>query len=117
LALQLLIICQRGILFYLEINILLRLPAPHLPAFELVPHLISDALSICVVVAAIHVSLAKMFGKRMHYTTDPGQEFYALGFTSMLASFFPIFPISTSLGRTVVNVEAGTKTQVKLIHF
>lgn len=89
------------------------MPLPHAPAFELVPSLIGDALSICVVVAAVHISLAKMFSKRLHYAIDAGQEFYALGFTSMLASFFPIYPISTSLGRTVVNVDAGSKTQVR----
>lgn len=88
------------------------MPLPRLPAFELIPHLISHSISICIVVAAIHISLAKMFGKRMHYTIDAGQELYALGFTSMLSSFFPIYPISCSLGRTVVNVDAGTKTQV-----
>lgn len=90
------------------------MPRPHLPAFELIPYLLKDALSICVVVAAIHISLAKMFGKRMHYTINAGQEFYALGLSSLLSSFFPIFPISTSLGRTVVNVDAGTKTQVEI---
>jgi MFS superfamily sulfate permease-like transporter len=88
------------------------MPKPALPAFELVPHLIPHALSICVVVAAVHISLAKMFAKRLHYRVEAGQELYALGFTSILSSFFPIYPISCSLGRTVVNVDAGTKTQV-----
>lgn len=88
---------------------------PQLPAFELIPYLIPHALSICVVVAAVHISLAKMFGKKYHYTVDSGQELYALGFTSVLSAFFPIYPISTSLGRTVVNVDAGTKTQVSIL--
>ncbi|KAI6183240.1 STAS domain-containing protein [Aphelenchoides bicaudatus] len=91
------------------------MPAPRLPAFELIPHLLPHALSICVVVAAVHISLAKMFGKKLHYSIDSGQELYALGFTSMFSSFFPIYPPSCSLGRTVVNVDAGTKTQLSTV--
>ncbi|KAI6228965.1 STAS domain-containing protein [Aphelenchoides fujianensis] len=88
------------------------MPGVKLPKFSLIPQLIPHAISICVVVAAVHISLAKMFGKRLHYTIDAGQELYALGFTSMLSSIFPVFPISCSLGRTVVNVDAGSKTQL-----
>ena len=56
-----------------------------------------------------------MFGKKLHYKVDPGQELYALGLSSSLSSFFPIYPISCSLGRTIVNVEAGTKTQLSTL--
>lgn len=69
-----------------------------------------DAISIAVVVVAIHISLAQMFAKKLNYKVDSGQELYALGFASSLSSFFPIYPISCSLGRTMVNVEAGTRT-------
>lgn len=30
----------------------------------------------------------------------------------MLGGLFPIYPVSTALGRTMVNVEGGSKTQV-----
>ncbi|KAI6217599.1 STAS domain-containing protein [Aphelenchoides besseyi] len=91
------------------------MPEFKLPHFSLIPQLIRHAISICVVVAAVHISLAKMFGKRLHYQIDAGQELYALGLTSILSSFFPIFPVSCSLGRTVVNVDAGTKTQLATV--
>ncbi|KAI1722105.1 sulfate permease family domain-containing protein [Ditylenchus destructor] len=42
---------------------------------------------------------------------DAGQELYALGFSSTFSGFFPVFPTSTALGRTMVNVESGAKTQ------
>ncbi|ETN76017.1 STAS domain protein [Necator americanus] len=34
-----------------------------------------------------------------------------MGFTSMISGFFPVFPHSSSLSRTMVSVSAGTKTQ------
>ncbi|CAD5230441.1 unnamed protein product [Bursaphelenchus okinawaensis] len=87
------------------------MPHAHLPQFELIPKLLPYAISISIVVAAIHISLAKMYSKKFGYKTDSGQEFYALSFTAMLSSLFPLYPICCSLGRTVVNVDAGTKTQ------
>uniref|UniRef100_A0A914Y2D1 STAS domain-containing protein n=1 Tax=Panagrolaimus superbus TaxID=310955 RepID=A0A914Y2D1_9BILA len=56
-----------------------------------------------------------MFAKKLRYKVDPGQELYALGLSSSLSAFFPIYPVSCSLGRTLVNVEAGTKTQLSTI--
>uniref|UniRef100_A0A914P6R1 SLC26A/SulP transporter domain-containing protein n=1 Tax=Panagrolaimus davidi TaxID=227884 RepID=A0A914P6R1_9BILA len=56
-----------------------------------------------------------MFAKKLNYKVDSGQELYALGFASSLSSFFPVYPVSCSLGRTMVNVEAGTKTLLATI--
>ncbi|KAI1721611.1 sulfate permease family domain-containing protein [Ditylenchus destructor] len=88
------------------------LPTPIVPDYSLLPKLVPHALGIAVVVMAVHISLAKMFAKKMAYKVDPGQELFALGFSSSLSSFFPVYPVSCSLGRTMVNVEAGTKTQL-----
>uniref|UniRef100_A0A1I7SHK7 Sulfate_transp domain-containing protein n=3 Tax=Bursaphelenchus xylophilus TaxID=6326 RepID=A0A1I7SHK7_BURXY len=90
-------------------------PIPTLPTFSLVPHLIPHAITISIVVAAIHISLAKIFGKRYNYETDPGQELYALGFSSLFSPVFPMYPVACSLSRTAVSVEAGTKTQLSTI--
>ena len=91
------------------------MPMPTLPEWDLVPRLIPKALGIAIVVMAVHVSLAKMFAKKLAYKVDPGQEMYALGLASSLSAFFPVYPVSCSLGRTLVNVEAGTKTQLSAI--
>uniref|UniRef100_A0A914YXR8 SLC26A/SulP transporter domain-containing protein n=1 Tax=Panagrolaimus superbus TaxID=310955 RepID=A0A914YXR8_9BILA len=91
------------------------LPTPHIPKISEMPELFFDALSIAVVVVAVHISLAKMFAKKLRYKVDPGQELYALGLSSSLSAFFPVYPVSCSLGRTLVNVEAGTKTQLSTI--
>ncbi|KAK6015038.1 inorganic anion transporter, SulP family, partial [Ostertagia ostertagi] len=87
------------------------LPAPLLPHFELMPSLVVDAISISVVVMAIHVSLAKILAKKYQYEIDTNQEFYAMGFASLLSGFFPVFPNSCSLSRTMVSAGAGTRSQ------
>ncbi|VDO83956.1 unnamed protein product [Haemonchus placei] len=91
------------------------LPAPLLPHLDLIPSLIVDAISISAVVMAIHVSLAKILAKKYQYEMVTNQEFYAMGFTSVLSGFFPIFPHSCSISRTMVSVGAGTKTQLNAI--
>ncbi|VDL82414.1 unnamed protein product [Nippostrongylus brasiliensis] len=90
------------------------LPPPAVPHFELFPSLIVDAISIAVVVMAIHVSLAKILAKKYQYEIVTNQEFYAMGFTSVLSGFFPVFPHSCSLSRTMVSAGAGTSTQCVL---
>ncbi|VDL79279.1 unnamed protein product [Nippostrongylus brasiliensis] len=90
------------------------LPPPAVPHFELFPSLIVDAISIAVVVMAIHVSLAKILAKKYQYEIATNQEFYAMGFTSVLSGFFPVFPHSCSLSRTMVSAGAGTSTQCVL---
>uniref|UniRef100_A0A0K0DAJ8 STAS domain-containing protein n=1 Tax=Angiostrongylus cantonensis TaxID=6313 RepID=A0A0K0DAJ8_ANGCA len=86
-------------------------PLPSLPRLTLVPQLLKDAISIFVVIMAVHISMAKLLAKTYKYTIDTKQEFFAAGFTSVIASFFPVFPSSCSLARTLVNASAGTKTQ------
>jgi hypothetical protein len=42
------------------------------------------------------------------------QELYALGLVGSLSSFFTTYPVTTVLGRSMLNVECGAKTQVDL---
>uniref|UniRef100_A0A914ZUU4 SLC26A/SulP transporter domain-containing protein n=1 Tax=Parascaris univalens TaxID=6257 RepID=A0A914ZUU4_PARUN len=91
------------------------LPVPKLPNFHLIPQLVGDAIGIAVVTIAIHISLAKMFAKKLNYEIDPGQELYAIGFMAVMSSFFPVYPAACSLGRTLVNVATGTKTQLSAV--
>ncbi|VBB31811.1 unnamed protein product [Acanthocheilonema viteae] len=87
------------------------LPRPRLPRFDVVVDCFPYAIGIAAVTFAVHISMAKMIAKRMKYHIDSKQELYALGFTSVLSSFFPIFPISTALARTAVSIEVGTRSQ------
>ncbi|RCN40186.1 hypothetical protein ANCCAN_13881 [Ancylostoma caninum] len=59
--------------------------------------------------------MAKMLGKKMNYHVDDSQELYAIGLTSILGGFFPVYPVSTALGRTMVNVKSGSKTQLSTV--
>ncbi|CEF65329.1 FI18412p1 [Strongyloides ratti] len=96
-------------------DIPIGMPYFEMPCFSLIPSIIPQAIGIAVVIVAVHISLAKMFAKKLYYKVDPGQELYALGFSSIFSSFFNVYPCSCSLGRTVVNVEAGTKTNLSAI--
>uniref|UniRef100_A0A1I7VIM3 Sulfate_transp domain-containing protein n=1 Tax=Loa loa TaxID=7209 RepID=A0A1I7VIM3_LOALO len=89
------------------------LPKPRLPRFDIVADCFPYAIGIAAVTVAIHISMAKMLAKRMKYDLDAKQELYALGFTTVLSSFFPIYPVATALARTMVSVEVGTRTQVR----
>ncbi|GMR32059.1 hypothetical protein PMAYCL1PPCAC_02254 [Pristionchus mayeri] len=91
-------------------NITTGMPTPALPRFDIMYHLIPDALAITIVVYAVHISLAKMFAKKQNYDIDANQELIALGITSVASSFFPIYPVACSLGRTLLNFQVGTKT-------
>uniref|UniRef100_A0A915CL30 SLC26A/SulP transporter domain-containing protein n=1 Tax=Ditylenchus dipsaci TaxID=166011 RepID=A0A915CL30_9BILA len=99
------------------------LPLPQVPNLELIPDCFGNALAIAVnnkwhyLISftgdnsdpPIDVENA---GQKNHYEIDAGQELYALGLSSTLSGFFPVYPTSTALGRTMVNVESGAKTQV-----
>ncbi|VDM62334.1 unnamed protein product [Angiostrongylus costaricensis] len=91
------------------------LPGVSWPRFSLMSDLIPNGLGISVVVLAVHISLAKMFAKKLNYEVDPGQEMYAMGLASIGSGFFPVMPSACSLGRTIVSVESGTRTQLSTV--
>ncbi|CAI4222350.1 unnamed protein product [Auanema sp. JU1783] len=90
-------------------------PRPNLPRIELFTRLLPDAVSITAVIMSIHISLAKMFSQKYDYLINTNQEFYALGFTSIISGFFPTFPNACSLARTMVNGNVGTRTQLSSV--
>uniref|UniRef100_A0A183ERV3 Sulfate_transp domain-containing protein n=1 Tax=Gongylonema pulchrum TaxID=637853 RepID=A0A183ERV3_9BILA len=92
-------------------NIPAGLPKPRAPRFDIIGDCLLNASGIAAVVIAVHISMAKLLAKRMKYVVDSGQELYALGFATLLGSFFSIYPVATALGRTMVSVESGSKTQ------
>uniref|UniRef100_A0A7I4Z7K5 STAS domain-containing protein n=1 Tax=Haemonchus contortus TaxID=6289 RepID=A0A7I4Z7K5_HAECO len=91
------------------------LPAPALPDVSLFRYFLSDALAISVVVLVITVSMGKLFAKKHKYEIDVRQEFYAMGFVGILSSFFPVWPASTALARSLVYEASGTRTQLATI--
>uniref|UniRef100_A0A914PCF3 STAS domain-containing protein n=1 Tax=Panagrolaimus davidi TaxID=227884 RepID=A0A914PCF3_9BILA len=90
-------------------------PQPLLPIPKLILSSISPAITIAVVTLTLHISITKMFAKQLGYKIDPGQEIYALGFTSIISGFFPTYPTSPGLSRTLVGIENGAKTQLAAV--
>ncbi|CAJ0583378.1 unnamed protein product, partial [Mesorhabditis spiculigera] len=91
------------------------MPSPSPPLLRLIPYVVPEAFSIAVVSMAVHISLAKMMAKKQNYEVDPGQELYALGLASVGSAFFACYPSACSLGRTLVNMSSGTRTQLSTI--
>ncbi|CAD6189817.1 unnamed protein product [Caenorhabditis auriculariae] len=96
-------------------NIPAGLPLPQLPMWSILKDCLVQSLGIAVVTIAIHISMAKMLAKKHGYTVDDNQELYALGMTGILSGLFPVYPISTALGRTMVNVNSGSKTLLSTV--
>uniref|UniRef100_A0A0N5BEF8 STAS domain-containing protein n=1 Tax=Strongyloides papillosus TaxID=174720 RepID=A0A0N5BEF8_STREA len=84
---------------------------PTLPRLDLFPYMLSEMAEIAIVVIAIHLSMCKIFNSKMGTKTDNNQELYAIGFTALLSSFFQVYPVSSALGRSMLNVECGASTQ------
>lgn len=101
------------------------MPSPHVPEISLISKAFPNAIAISIVVFAVHISMAKIMAKKFKYQIDSSQvcfsikisscfskEFYAVGLSSVLSSVFPVYPVTSAVGRTMVNVNAGSKTQV-----
>uniref|UniRef100_A0A914L3X8 STAS domain-containing protein n=2 Tax=Meloidogyne incognita TaxID=6306 RepID=A0A914L3X8_MELIC len=87
------------------------LPEARLPRLDLLPYVFGDALEIAFVSVALHLSMCKVFNRRMGTKTDNNVELYALGLVDSLSSFFTAYPVTSVLGRSMLNVECGAKTQ------
>uniref|UniRef100_A0A8R1HK12 Sulfate_transp domain-containing protein n=1 Tax=Caenorhabditis japonica TaxID=281687 RepID=A0A8R1HK12_CAEJA len=90
-------------------------PSPALPDVTLIQKIFNDAIAIAVVSVVVTVSMGKVMAKKNGYTIDVRQEFLALGMVTSACSMFPCWPASTALARTIINENAGTKTQLSAI--
>ncbi|KAK0424991.1 hypothetical protein QR680_008969 [Steinernema hermaphroditum] len=91
------------------------LAPPTVPRMDIFFDCLANSIGIAIVTIAIHISMAKMLARTKNYEIDESQELYALSFTSILSSFFSVYPMSTALGRTMVMVESGTRTQLSSV--
>uniref|UniRef100_A0A0N5A4B7 STAS domain-containing protein n=1 Tax=Parastrongyloides trichosuri TaxID=131310 RepID=A0A0N5A4B7_PARTI len=85
---------------------------PTLPRLELFPYMLSEIAEISIVIVAIHLSMCKIFNSKMGTKTNNNQELYAIGFTAAISSFFKVYPVSSALGRSMLNAECGATSQV-----
>lgn len=71
------------------------LPVPKMPRFDLIPYVFGDALEIAFVVVALHLSMCRLFNRRMGTKTNNNQELYAMGLMSTLSSVFTTYPVTS----------------------
>ncbi|XP_070557864.1 prestin-like [Ptychodera flava] len=88
------------------------LPAPKLPSTTYMGSLVTDAIAIAIVVFAISVSMAALFGQKNNYKVDANQELVAYGCTNTITSFFSCYPSSCSLSRSLVQENSGGSSQI-----
>ncbi|CAB3411035.1 unnamed protein product [Caenorhabditis bovis] len=91
------------------------IPAPKFPPMTSAGSLATSAMSIAVISFVIHIALCKLVSKRLNYVINPNQEWLALGLMHTTSSFFGCFAGGSSLGRTMMQVNCGTKTQLSTI--
>ncbi|ULU10136.1 hypothetical protein L3Y34_014453 [Caenorhabditis briggsae] len=77
--------------------------------------MIGSAISIAIISFVIHISLCKLIAKKQQYVVSSNQEWYALGLMHSTSSFFGCFAGGSSLGRTMMQVKCGTKSQLSTI--
>uniref|UniRef100_A0A0N4ZZ00 STAS domain-containing protein n=1 Tax=Parastrongyloides trichosuri TaxID=131310 RepID=A0A0N4ZZ00_PARTI len=83
-----------------------------LPKLSLFPYMIGEILEISFVALTIHLSMCKIFNRKLGTKCDNNQELVAIGLTSTLSSFFSVYPVTSGLGRSILNVECGAHTQL-----
>jgi sodium-independent sulfate anion transporter 11 len=72
--------------------------------------LIGKVFAPFIAAALEHLGIAKAFGRKNGYITDPAQELVYLGFTNFFNSFFNSMPVGGAMSRTAVNSESGVKS-------
>ncbi|CAF0714401.1 unnamed protein product [Brachionus calyciflorus] len=88
------------------------LPEFRLPEFNLFFDLFLDAIIISIIAYATSLSVSDIFARKHKYKIDSNKEFFALGVSNVVGSFFQSFVSCGSLSRTVVADSSGGKTQL-----
>jgi sulfate permease, SulP family len=92
---------------------------PHMgfvwPAWTVVVELLPSATLIGLVGYVESISIAKTLAHRRRETIDPNQELIALGAANLAAAASGAMPVAGGLSRTVVNYNAGARTQMASI--
>uniref|UniRef100_A0A914HY04 STAS domain-containing protein n=1 Tax=Globodera rostochiensis TaxID=31243 RepID=A0A914HY04_GLORO len=88
------------------------MPVPAMPRWDFLPLIWPNVLSIGLICYVFVISLEKIFAKRHRYAVEANQELYALGFSSLLSSFFPVYPFGASLSRSSLCEMLGAKSQL-----
>lgn len=88
------------------------LPHPQMPPFALLKLVAVDAIAVTIVSYSIVMSMALIFARKEQYEVRPNQELLAMGLSNIFGSFFSCIPLSCSLSRSLIQHQAGGKTQL-----
>jgi sodium-independent sulfate anion transporter 11 len=83
---------------------------PRMPDSALIGKVFARSIAPFIAAALEHLGIAKAFGRKNGYVTDPAQELVYLGFTNFFNSFFSSMPVGGAMSRTAVNSESGVKS-------
>ncbi|KAL6710329.1 hypothetical protein ACN47E_009275 [Coniothyrium glycines] len=83
---------------------------PRMPDATLVGKVFPRAIAPFIAAALEHLAIAKAFGRKNGYVTEPAQELVYLGFTNFFNSFFSSMPVGGAMSRTAVNSESGVRS-------
>ncbi|KAJ1349551.1 Sulfate transporter [Parelaphostrongylus tenuis] len=90
-------------------------PVARIPSLERADELAWHAITIAIISFVIHIALAKLISRRLNYEVDANQEWLALGAMNSIACLFGCFAGGSSLGRTMMQVKFGTKSQMSTV--
>lgn len=83
---------------------------PKVPESELINKTATHAIAAFIAAAVEHVAIARAFGARGNYLTDPSQELCYLGVTNFVNSFFNAMGVGGAMSRTAVNAQCNVRS-------
>lgn len=88
------------------------LPKPEMPPLALLKLVAVDSIAVTIVSYSIVMSMALIFARKDQYGVRANQELLAMGLANIVGSFFSCIPIACSLSRSLIQYQAGGKTQL-----
>lgn len=83
---------------------------PAVPDSVLLNKTATHAIAAFIAAAVEHVAIARAFGARGNYLTDPSQELCYLGITNFFNSFFVGMGVGGAMSRTAVNAQCNVRS-------
>ncbi|XP_058460460.1 solute carrier family 26 member 6 [Malaya genurostris] len=88
------------------------LPEPQMPPVGLLKLVAVDAIAITIVSYSIVMSMGMIFAQKEGYEVRANQELIAMGTTNIVGALFSCVPTACSLSRSLIQHQAGGKTQL-----
>jgi solute carrier family 26 (sodium-independent sulfate anion transporter), member 11 len=83
---------------------------PKVPDSTLMNKSATHAIAAFIAAAVEHVAIARAFGARGNYLSDPSQELCYLGVTNFVNSFFNAMGVGGAMSRTAVNASCNVRS-------